>query len=99
MRGAGAFQTCDMTAFLEIVFPTPGAHPGAALIMRINNAPLTGLWGHRMSPAQCLAHSGRSNQLVVPSPSHRVSDGATPVALNYADDLQVVEGVGEIKGA
>lgn len=52
-----------------------------------------------MSPAQCLAHGGRSDQSVVPSPSHRVSDGAPPVALNYADDLQVVEGVGEIKGA
>lgn len=48
MRGAGAFQLCDMTAFLEIVLPTPGAHPGPALIMKINNVPLTGWWGHHM---------------------------------------------------
>lgn len=52
--------------------------------------------GHQISPAQCLAHSGRSINLVVPSPSHRVLDGAAPVALNYADNLQVVE-EGEIK--
>lgn len=60
--------------------------------MRINTVPLTGLWGHQRRPAQCLAPSGHSiNLLSFSPPSGSQMEGAQPVTLNYANDVQVVE--------
>ena len=51
-----------------------------------------------MSPAQCLAHSGCTiNWSSLPPPTGSQLDAAAPVALNYADNLQVVDRVGGVE--